>query len=60
MSSTADSEISARMTWLRSNELNSAYAADGYARVKEHSIGVVLTTYVLPWYMPAPSKDFAS
>ncbi len=28
-----------------SNELNAAYAADGYARVKEHSIGVVLTTY---------------
>nr|AJP77091.1 indole-3-pyruvic acid (IPA) decarboxylase [Tricholoma vaccinum] len=28
----------------RSNELNAAYAADGYARVKE-SIGVVLTTF---------------
>ncbi|KAJ7506986.1 pyruvate decarboxylase [Mycena galericulata] len=27
------------------NELNSAYAADGYARVKEGSIGVVLTTF---------------
>jgi len=27
-----------------SNELNAAYAADGYARVKEHSIGVVTTT----------------
>ncbi|KAJ7766357.1 thiamine diphosphate-binding protein [Mycena maculata] len=27
------------------NELNSAYAADGYARVKEDSIGVVLTTF---------------
>ncbi|KAK7048297.1 pyruvate decarboxylase [Favolaschia claudopus] len=27
------------------NELNAAYAADGYARVKEHSIGVVLTTF---------------
>ncbi|KAJ7209307.1 thiamine diphosphate-binding protein [Mycena pura] len=27
------------------NELNAAYAADGYARVKEHGIGVVLTTF---------------
>jgi pyruvate decarboxylase len=27
------------------NELNAAYAADGYARVKEHSLGVVLTTF---------------
>ncbi|KAJ6619463.1 thiamine diphosphate-binding protein [Mycena sp. CBHHK59/15] len=27
------------------NELNAAYAADGYSRVKEHSIGVVLTTF---------------
>lgn len=27
------------------NELNAAYAADGYARVKEGSIGVVLTTF---------------
>ncbi|KAJ6534323.1 DHS-like NAD/FAD-binding domain-containing protein [Mycena capillaripes] len=27
------------------NELNAAYAADGYACVKEHSIGVVLTTF---------------
>ncbi|KAJ7626678.1 pyruvate decarboxylase [Mycena polygramma] len=27
------------------NELNAGYAADGYARVKEHSIGVVLTTF---------------
>lgn len=27
------------------NELNAAYAADGYARVKEHSIGVVVTTF---------------
>lgn len=27
-----------------SNELNAAYAADGYARVKEHSIGAVTTT----------------
>ncbi|KAF8895454.1 thiamine diphosphate-binding protein [Infundibulicybe gibba] len=27
------------------NELNAAYAADGFARVKEHSIGVVLTTF---------------
>jgi pyruvate decarboxylase len=28
-----------------SNELNAAYAADGYARVKEGSIGVLLTTF---------------
>jgi len=27
------------------NELNSAYAADGYARIKEGSIGVVTTTF---------------
>ncbi|KAG1898119.1 thiamine diphosphate-binding protein [Suillus fuscotomentosus] len=27
------------------NELNAAYAADGYSRVKEHSIGVVVTTF---------------
>ncbi|KAM6494211.1 pyruvate decarboxylase [Amanita muscaria] len=27
------------------NELNAAYAADGYARVKEHSIGAVTTTF---------------
>ncbi|KII86955.1 hypothetical protein PLICRDRAFT_43649 [Plicaturopsis crispa FD-325 SS-3] len=27
------------------NELNAAYAADGYARVKEHSLGVVVTTF---------------
>ncbi|EPQ54543.1 pyruvate decarboxylase THI3 [Gloeophyllum trabeum ATCC 11539] len=27
------------------NELNAAYAADGYARVKDQSIGVVLTTF---------------
>ena len=29
----------------RSNELNASYAADGYARVKEGSIGVLLTTF---------------
>ncbi|KAG5220735.1 Pyruvate decarboxylase [Salix suchowensis] len=28
-----------------SNELNAAYAADGYARVKSNSIGVILTTF---------------
>jgi thiamine pyrophosphate-dependent acetolactate synthase large subunit-like protein len=28
-----------------SNELNAAYAADGYARVNEHSIGALITTY---------------
>ncbi|KXN93339.1 Pyruvate decarboxylase [Leucoagaricus sp. SymC.cos] len=27
------------------NELNAAYAADGYARVKQNSLGVVLTTF---------------
>ncbi|KAF4590086.1 Pyruvate decarboxylase 1 [Pleurotus pulmonarius] len=27
------------------NELNAAYAADGYARVKSNSIGVILTTF---------------
>ncbi|KIM89288.1 hypothetical protein PILCRDRAFT_219466 [Piloderma croceum F 1598] len=27
------------------NELNAAYAADGYARVNEHSVGVVTTTF---------------
>jgi pyruvate decarboxylase len=27
------------------NELNAAYAADGYARVKKHGLGVVLTTF---------------
>jgi len=27
------------------NELNAAYAADGYARVNEHSIGVITTTF---------------
>ncbi|KAJ7474831.1 pyruvate decarboxylase [Mycena latifolia] len=32
--------------WVRNcNELNAAYAADGYGRVKDHSIGVVLTTF---------------
>ena len=30
---------------LLSNELNAAYAADGYARVKTSSIGVVTTTF---------------
>ena len=28
-----------------SNELNAAYAADGYARVKNQGLGVVLTTF---------------
>ncbi|KAF8650164.1 hypothetical protein AX16_005398 [Volvariella volvacea WC 439] len=32
--------------WVGScNELNAAYAADGYARIKAHSLGVVLTTF---------------
>lgn len=30
--------------WI-SNELNAAYAADGYARINEHSVGVVTTTF---------------
>lgn len=30
-----------------SNELNAAYAADGYARIKEGALGVVLTTWVI-------------
>ncbi|KAH7927614.1 pyruvate decarboxylase [Leucogyrophana mollusca] len=35
-----------RIDWIGNcNELNAAYAADGYARVKEHSIGVVVTTF---------------
>ncbi|KAF9221501.1 pyruvate decarboxylase [Gyrodon lividus] len=35
-----------RIQWIGNcNELNAAYAADGYARVKEHSIGVVVTTF---------------
>ncbi|KIJ62714.1 hypothetical protein HYDPIDRAFT_94123 [Hydnomerulius pinastri MD-312] len=35
-----------RINWIGDcNELNAAYAADGYARVKEHSIGVVVTTF---------------
>ena len=29
-----------------SNELNAAYAADGYARIKQNSIGAVTTTFV--------------
>ena len=28
-----------------SNELNAAYAADGYARINEHGVGVVTTTF---------------
>ncbi|KAL4070052.1 thiamine diphosphate-binding protein [Scleroderma yunnanense] len=35
-----------RIQWVGNcNELNAAYAADGYARVKEHSLGVVVTTF---------------
>ncbi|KAH7884985.1 thiamine diphosphate-binding protein [Phlebopus sp. FC_14] len=35
-----------RIEWIGNcHELNAAYAADGYARVKEHSIGVVVTTF---------------
>ena len=39
----------------RSNELDAAYAADGYARVKPHSIGVVVTTY----FAFKSSRDFS-
>ncbi|EGN98011.1 hypothetical protein SERLA73DRAFT_182846 [Serpula lacrymans var. lacrymans S7.3] len=35
-----------KIDWIGNcNELNAAYAADGYARVKENSIGVVTTTF---------------
>ncbi|KAL6302020.1 pyruvate decarboxylase [Sparassis latifolia] len=35
-----------KMQWVGNcNELNAAYAADGYARVKEGSLGVVTTTF---------------
>ncbi|THH27005.1 hypothetical protein EUX98_g7185 [Antrodiella citrinella] len=35
-----------KINWVGNcNELNAAYAADGYARVKEGSIGVVTTTF---------------
>ncbi|EIN12769.1 pyruvate decarboxylase [Punctularia strigosozonata HHB-11173 SS5] len=35
-----------KIDWIGNcNELNAAYAADGYARVKEHSIGALLTTF---------------
>ncbi|KAI6041421.1 thiamine diphosphate-binding protein [Pisolithus marmoratus] len=35
-----------RIQWVGNcNELNAAYAADGYARVKEGSVGVVVTTF---------------
>lgn len=29
----------------KSNELNASYAADGYARIKEGTLGVLTTTY---------------
>ncbi|KIK07962.1 hypothetical protein K443DRAFT_128744 [Laccaria amethystina LaAM-08-1] len=39
-------EDHSKIEWVGNcNELNAAYAADGYARVKEHSIGVVTTTF---------------
>ena len=31
----------------QSNELNASYAADGYARIKEGTLGVITTTYVI-------------
>ncbi|KAF8558312.1 pyruvate decarboxylase [Imleria badia] len=35
-----------KIQWIGNcNELNAAYAADGYARVKPHSVGVVVTTF---------------
>jgi len=36
-----------RLILLLSNELNAAYAADGFARVKEGSVGAVVTTSVI-------------
>lgn len=39
------SNLIAQLINIASNELNASYAADGYARVKEHSLGVVLTTF---------------
>ena len=30
---------------MHSNELNASYAADGFARIKQGSIGVLLTTF---------------
>jgi len=36
-----------RLVLLRSNELNAAYAADGFARTKEGGIGALVTTSVL-------------
>ncbi|KAF7291579.1 Pyruvate decarboxylase [Mycena chlorophos] len=39
-------EDHATIDWVGNcNELNAAYGADGYARVKEHSLGVLLTTF---------------
>ncbi|EKM49816.1 uncharacterized protein PHACADRAFT_167159 [Phanerochaete carnosa HHB-10118-sp] len=39
-------ESHSKLGWVGNcNELNAAYAADGYARVKEGSIGVVVTTF---------------
>lgn len=39
-------EDHSKIEWVGNcNELNAAYAADGYARVKEHSIGAVTTTF---------------
>ncbi|KZP33569.1 pyruvate decarboxylase [Athelia psychrophila] len=39
-------EDSPAINWVGNcNELNAAYAADGYARVNEHSIGVITTTF---------------
>ncbi|KAF9046327.1 pyruvate decarboxylase THI3 [Panaeolus papilionaceus] len=35
-----------KLQWVGNcNELNAAYAADGYARVKSNSLGVILTTF---------------
>jgi TPP-dependent 2-oxoacid decarboxylase len=38
-------DINPVLNYIYSNELNSAYSADGYARVKE-GLGVLVTTYV--------------
>lgn len=38
-----------------SNELNASYAADGYARIKEGTLGVITTTYVIDYLHPSRS-----
>lgn len=39
-------EDNPKIDWIGNcNELNAAYAADGYARVKHGSVGAILTTF---------------